>query len=425
MAQINIGKAPSNHAVLPFYATGGIAFFMLCFFLFISADSFTGHYFSPHILTMVHVAALGWGTMVIFGAAYQLLPVICEKDLFSEKLASLSWYTLTTGSAMLAFSFWDFRAGWIMIGSGILVVLSVIFYGINVWMTSDICKKYSLQKLYVISSGTWLLFTTLAGLLLAINLKNPFFEKNHMDILKLHAHAGLAGWFLQLIAGVSSKLIPMFLLGKSSKANLLKYAWVLQNAALVLFLADGYFLGFTSRIYLYLFILLAGIGLWLGYLYDAWRNRIRKKLELLMKHTLISFMALILAILMIPVIMNTVGHQWTMLYGTLLFMGWISGIILGKTFKTLPFIVWNDHYKNLSGKVKVPLPKQLYYEKLIPVQFWLFIAALLSLAVAMIVQDESLLRFAGFLWLILAGVYCLNLIKIMTHKPVLPNQINN
>ena len=95
MASINIGKAPKNSAVLPFYGTGAIFFLALTLMLFISPTALEGHYFQPHLLAIVHTAALGWGTMVIFGASYQLLPVICERDLYSPSLALLSYLFLT------------------------------------------------------------------------------------------------------------------------------------------------------------------------------------------------------------------------------------------------------------------------------------------------------------------------------------------
>ncbi len=416
MADINIGKAPPNSAILPFYATGAIAFFLLCVLMLWSAESFTRHYFSPHLLTMVHIAALGWGTMVIFGAAYQLLPVICERDLYSPALASLSWYILTIGVALLAFSFWDFRTGWLMIGGGSLVAISTIMYFLNVVLTSRVCKRYSISKLFITSSALWLLFTVLMGLLLAINLAFPFFSRNHLDILKFHAHAGLAGWFLQLITGVSTKLVPMFLLGKSKKDYLLKWAFVLQNTGLILFLADGYFTGISQRLIIYALFVLVGIIGWLLYLYDAFKNRLRKKVELLMKHSFISFLCLVMAVLFIPAIWYARGTQWTMLYGTLLFMGWITGIILGKTFKTLPFIVWNGHYKHLSGKVKVPLPKHLYEEGLVLWQFWFFIAALVLLLLAIALQQLWLIRVALGAWVVVSVLYSYNVAKTLLHK---------
>ena len=416
MAHINIGKAPGNGAVLPFYATGAVMFLVLCFLMLFSPETFTKHYFTPHLLTMVHIAALGWGTMIIFGAAHQLLPVICEQDLYSEKMAGLVWYTLTIGMILLTVNFWKLTVGWLMISGGSLIVLSVILYLFNVLKTSRLCKKYSIQKLFVISSAIWLLFTVVMGLLLAINLKFPFFKVSHLEILKLHAHVGFAGWFLQLITGVSSKLVPMFLLGKSKKDYLLKWAFICQNAGLILFLADGYFLGVTPRVLIYGVIVLAGVLFWLIYLFDNYKNRLRKRVELLMKHSFLSFLALLISIILIPAVYFSNGYRWTMLYGTLIFMGWITSIILGKTFKTLPFIIWNDHYKNLSGKVKVPLPKDLYSEKLTIWQFRIFIAAFLVFALGIVLQYVMVIRIGAALWCAVAIIYNVNVFRLIFHK---------
>ncbi len=417
MADINIGKAPPNNAVLPFYATATIAFWVLCLLLFFDAGNLTGHYFNPHLLAIVHTAALGWGTMIIFGAAHQLLPVICERDLFSPAIAAICWYTLTAGAALLVVAFYNFYTGWIMISAGSLIVLSACAYFINVLFTSRICIRYSVEKLFVVISGTWLLFTAIAGLLLAINLRYPFFSKNHLGILKLHAHAGLAGWFLQLITGVSSKLVPMFLLGKSARQKLLLYACILQNTGLLLFLCDGYFFDIIgARVIIYALLIAAGIVCWLMYLYDAFRSRVRKNIDVQMKHTFISFLCLGAAILLIPVIVYAAGSHWAILYGALLFMGWITGIILGKTFKTLPFIVWNAHYKNLSGKVKVPLPKQLYSEVLVKWQFRLYILALIMLCAGIIINAVIIIRIAAAIWIIVSSLYMINVMKVLLHK---------
>lgn len=416
MTQISIGKAPGNRAVLPFYATGAVMFFVLCVLMVFSPESFTRHYFTPHLLTIVHVAALGWGTMIIFGAAHQLLPVICEQDLYSEKMAAFVWYTLTFGMILLTTNFWNLTVGWVMIAGGSLIVISAALYLFNVLKTSRIFNKYSVQKLFLVSSAIWLLFTVIVGLLLAINLKFSFFKQSHLEILKLHSHAGIAGWFLQLITGVSSKLVPMFLLGKSKKDYLLNWAFIFQNLGLILFLVDGYFIGVSVRVLIYAAIVLIGVVFWLLYLYDNFKNRLRKRVELLMKHAFLSFLAVVISILLLPAVYFSNGYRWTMLYGTLLFMGWITSIILGKTFKTLPFIIWNDHYKNLSGKVKVPLPKDLYSEKLTVWQFRIFIAAFLVFALGIILQQVIIIRIGAILWVAVAVLYNVNVFKLILHK---------
>jgi hypothetical protein len=78
--------------------------------------------------------------------------------------------------------------------------------------------------------------------------------------------------------------------------------------------------------------------------------------------------------------------------------------------------VWNGHYKSLSGKVKVPLPKHLYSELLVKWQFRIFIIALLFLAAAILMNNVIVFRIASGLWLILSTLYLVNVMKVLLHK---------
>lgn len=416
MADIFVNKAPKELAVIPFYGTAAIFFLLLCILLFLSAGELTGHYFNPSILAIVHTAALGWGTMVIFGAAYQLLPVICERELFSTRLAFLSYILLTIGSCGMIWCFWMFDMGWVMILSGAAVVCSSYLYAFNLYQTANDSNKSQVHQHFLLLSAFWLCFTTTVGLLLAINLRYTFIPRNHLDILKLHAHAGIAGWFLQLICGVGAKLIPMFLLGKSKRTWLLYAALILQNVGLILFLADGYFNAITMRMFMYGLLIALGTVCWLLYIVDAYRHRARKKIDFLMKHAGISGICLSLAFMSIPVILAYQQTKWAALYGTFIFLGWITGIILGKTFKTLPFIVWNKRYKDLNGKVKIPMPKQLYQEKLIPYQYYLYLGTLCLTSVGIVLEQSFLLQIAGIAWIIVSLLYGYNVFRVILHK---------
>lgn len=417
MTGIGMVKSTSPGVVIPFFAGGALAFVVLCLLLFLSPESLTTHYFNPHLLSIVHTAALGGGTMIIFGASYQLLPVVFERDLFSPSIAVLSWYTLTAGAALLVFSFRDFHTGWIMTGGGALIVLSALAYTVNVVFTACPLKRYSAEGLFIVTASVWLLVTVGIGLLLAINLSYPFFSKNHLEILKLHAHAGLGGWFLQLVAGVSIRLVPMFLLGKSSKDKLLLRAFILINTGLILFLADGYFYGVSGgRILLYAALTGTGVAGWLVYLCDVYRNRARKRIDIQMKHTAVSLFCLVPALLTIPLVAFTAGYRWTVLYGALLFMGWITGVILAKTFKTLPFIVWNMRYKDLTGKTAVPSPGDLVSQSLLLWQYRLFVTGVLSLAAGVLLNEIMVIRLSSAVWLLLSLLYAGNVLRILLHK---------
>ncbi|OQP42893.1 hypothetical protein A4H97_12125 [Niastella yeongjuensis] len=414
MSDLNIGKAPPPKAVIPFYATGALFFVVLCLLLFLSAGDLTGHYFSPHLLAVVHTAVLGWGTMIIFGAGYQLMPVICERDIYSPLLAVISFYALTAGAVLLVISFWFFWVGWPMITGGALVVTAAVLYAVNVYHTSGQCNRQAAK--FIVSSAAWLMFTVVVGLLLAINLRFPFIPMNHIDVLKLHAHAGLAGWFLQLITGVSARLVPMFLLGKSAKEPLMKYAFYCQNGGLVLFLADAYFNGISTRGLFYELIIAVGAVAWVLYLADVYKNRVRKKTDWQMKQTGLSFVCLLGAFVVLPLLYGSNDKRWAIVMGTLLFMGWMTGIILGKTFKTLPFIVWNNKFRQLNGKVKVPMPKHLYKEQLVQYQFWCFLIALLLLIAGISLACVVLIRIALVAWIITACLYVYNVGVILFYK---------
>lgn len=416
MNSVPVGKAPPVWVVLPFFAAGAAFFLAMAVMLLLSAAHLQGHYFNPRLLSIVHTGAIGWATMIIFGASYQLLPVICERDLYSPRLALFSFVLLLAGAVLLVVSFWNFLPGVWMITGGSLVWLAAASYCVNLCGTIKDFRKLDMQKMFLLSSSGWLLFTVTVGLLLAVNLAHPFIGRSHLDILKLHAHAGLAGWFMQLITGIASKLLPMFLLGKPKAGKWLQRSFILQQAGLVLFLADGYCNGNSWRFVIYAAVFSAGVFLFMYYLYSAFRSRLRKAIDLPMKQSLLSFIFLWIAIGCIPVICFTSDTRWAIVYGVLLFYGWISSLILGQTFKTLPFIVWNFYYKNVNGKIKTPLPRELYSTTLVRYQLIGFIASITVLAAGLVSKLLILIRAGLWLWLGVSILYILNVAKIFNHR---------
>lgn len=403
-------------AVVPFYATAALFFLLLSILLFLSSAELTAHYFSPKLLAIVHATVLGWGTMIIFGAAYQLLPVIFQEELFSNRLAFVSYLFLVTGTLLLVWCFWRFDTGSMMVLAGSFIVTAALLYTINVCATSLRSKQSSVYQYFLVSSAAWLVLTTVAGLLLAINLSSNFIPRNHIDMLKLHAHAGIVGWFLQLICGVAAKLIPMFLLSKSKRDWLLYATLGLQNLGLILLLCHGYFQGIDTGLIPFALLIIAGLILWIVYIIEVYRKRLRKKVDVLMKQTLLSFICIPLALIALVVTFSDTSGKWTSLYGTLLFLGWITGLILGKTFKTLPFIIWNNKYKDIHGSAKIPLPKNLYSERLTNYQTYLYAAALIVLCIGILTELAWILQAATILWVALAGLYCYNVATVIFHK---------
>lgn len=408
-----LDTVPPLNTVVPFFLTGGLLFFAFSVLLVCFSQNLLGHYFQLPTLAIVHTCALGWGTMIVFGAVHQLLPVINGRPLYSSKLALATYLLLITGTfcVVLGFLVWIFL---LPIG-GLFVVISAICYAVNVFCTSVVPDFKSPERLFLVSSCLWLVITVVLGLTLAINLTYPFLEINHLNWLKLHAHIGLGGWFLQLVTGISIKLLPMFFLGRSDKGNLLKGAFILQNLSIAGFFING-LLGGNSRILIYFLLVSGGIVLWLGYIYDAYRSRLKKKLDSPIHHAWLSLLLLVMGLALIPIIIQVSEYRFISLYGVYLFIGWISVLILGMTFKTLPFIIWNHRYKGIHGKVQIPLPRQLYSGPMLDWQLRLCAGSLLILTIGLLSEQMVLLHTGTAGWLIVSCLYIVNVLKIWLHK---------
>jgi hypothetical protein len=408
--------------VVSHYLLAAICFLAISVMFCFSAEAFSGHYFQPKILALTHTIALGWGSMLIFGALYQLLPVILETDLFNLRISWFSFALFVPGIFLLVCSFWFFHPGIYMQLGGILVFLAIVLFSANVFLTGRNKKKGSIYKMYIFTACLWLVLTAFLGVLMVFNFSMPFLPKVHMHFLRLHAHMGIVGWFLMLIIGVSAKLLPMFLVCKYQKTHLLSYSYYLINLALLLFIIDGYLYGINLKTYFFVGLGVVGLCFYMVYIGKCFLSRLRKNLDLPMVNTLLSFIFLAAAIVILPFILHynlkhdTAAVNLSLLYGILLFMGWISALILGQTFKTLPFIVWVKHYEHLTGKVKTPLPADLLNNTLLYIQSIAFI--IFSLAfMAGILFSLPVLKYIGICSLFITAIsYGINVACLLLHK---------
>lgn len=408
--------------VLAHYLISALCFTGLSAMMFFAAGNLTGHYFHPQLLAITHMAALGWGTLIIFGAVYQLLPVILETELYSYRAAWTSLVLFVCGLILIVYSFWNFRPGIHMQCGSLLLLSGIILFGLVIFMTAK-KNRDDIHQEYIITAVIWLIATALLGTLLVFNFRYTFLQKDHLLFLKLHAHMGLAGWFLMLITGVSSKLIPMFLVSTVRKGGLLSWTYYLINSGLILFVTDTYFFGLSARTYFAAFIVVSGIACWLSYIAACFNSRIRKAIDLPMLHTLVSIMLLGAGVLVLPVIVfyhlrsDPQAAGYTTLYGSLLLMGWISSLILGQSFKTLPYIVWAKHYQHLAGKIIIPLPAELFKQKWLKVQFMVFALFAMSFFTGMLLKSSILINAGLICFLIVSLLYLANILVIICHKP--------
>ena len=106
----------------------------------------------------------------------------------------------------------------------------------------------------------------------------------------------------------------------------------------------------------------------------------------------------------------------TTLYGFTIIFGFITTLILGQTYKTLPFVIWLEKYKGLVGKTKTPMPRELYSEMIVKSHFYLYLIFMICMILGIIFDNIWLIRIGSYVMLLVAILYNINVFKMIFHK---------
>lgn len=170
-------------------------------------------------------------------------------------------------------------------------------------------------------------------------------------------------------------------------------------------------------------IIVPGIFSYLSFIYEAYTKRVKKQLDIGMRQTAISFLILVIPFFLIFTLLfnfeflNTLTLPLSVAYGSAIVIGFITSLVMGQTYKTLPFIVWLKVYRGRIGKVVLPLPKDLYSEKVAIAQLWFFATGFALLLLGISTSTTNLLILSGVVLSLPAALYNFNLFKIIFHKP--------
>ncbi len=432
-AGLSTKNAPSPSVVLPHYAFGAIAFIIASVMMFFASDMLSASYIGPKVLGLTHILVLSWITVIIFGALYQLIPVVMEVKLYSETLAYISFILIAVGSVLMVYSFWNNYIGnniIIMIG-GTMLVLSIILFAVNTVKSALSSKVKTIENKFIVTSIVWLLLTVLLGFFIILNASYGYLSKSNIELLKIHFQFGIIGWFMMLVIGVASTLMPMFFISHKLKKVYLQNAYYMINIGIVML---SVLLYFYPNIYALLaigMVIIGGFGFFIKYNYDAYKKRLRRKLDIGMKLSVLAFVllffVLILAFLVIfgSEFMPSFTINFNLAFGTLIILGFLTALILGQMYKTLPFIVWLQKYQDKVGKFKIPLPNDLYSEKVADMHYYTYLIAIITLFAGLMLSMSIIIKIASIFFVLTALLFAYNTFKILLHKENLKPLDNN
>jgi hypothetical protein len=363
MQGIKPQRSPDVSLPLRYMVAALVAFVLFATAVPFVAPAFLRTYDDPHVFSLVHLAVLGWITMIMMGALYQLFPVALQAEIHSVRLGKWNFWLFAGGVAGFVPSFYLWWTPGIAI-FGTLVVGGVIHFVANLARSYPSVKVWNAMAFYVLCALGWLTLTVLVGFVYALDEVFGWFDITP-NILAAHAHLGLAGWFSLTLMGVSYKLMAMFSLAHGHDERLAKLNLLIWNLGLIGLTLSLVFAPHTSLVPIFAVVLDLSATIFVIDMILLFRRRRRKGISLEQWHAFVSFVSFLLAADM-GVVLAT-GHRltstWVVAYGYVALVGWFGFSIVGKYYKIIPFLLWVHRYSQRIGSQPVPLLKDMMDER--------------------------------------------------------------
>jgi hypothetical protein len=406
-------RLPGEHfgAALLFLCVGAIGL------VWTAPELAAGLYLSPHVAGVTHCFTLGWLSMTIFGALYQLLPVALGVPIRSERAGHVSFWTFAPGVACfapgVAFGVTSLRnVGVALIAIGVLcLVINVTLSLRQVAARNEIWFAIALAL-------SFLTLTLFAGALLADNLHTGFLGGGRVRVLAAHLHVALLGWVLMMIVGISHRLLPMFLLAHNANTRWTRRALSALAAGVVL-LACGLVSshGSASVIVAWSGVVLVETGI-VCFLIQArlfFRARKRPHLDAGLRHAAVAlvFLAATAVIGPIALLSGVAQRRLDTAYVALGLLGALTLYVIGQFYKVVPFLAWMARFRDDMGKRPVPTVAQLYSARAAHVGLVFLVTGVTGIVAGVMTGSALLTRASTVAFLAGVGAFVSQIVRVV------------
>ncbi len=390
------GRGPSALLPLTHLITAAAAFVLAALALPWLATELAGHYYHPRLLALTHTLTLGWITLTIMGASYQIIPIVLGRALWSERLAWWQYGIFLTGVGGVVGHF--FIAQWPgLLWSAGLLMIGTATHVLNAALSARGLRTWTFTARLVALALAGFALTALFGAALGVEhvrawLPGAFFARLHA-----HVHLALLGWVLPMVIGVSARIYPMFLLAPEPQGRV--NAVQLWGLGVGVPMTVGGLLLESPLAAVGALAVAAAVTAHLTWVVRAVRARKRPALDWGLRLTLAgTAFAVPTTALGVVLAFDVVrGPRWAMAYAVLAFGGWASLTIAGMMLKIVPFLVWYRAYGPLVGRAPVPTMAQLSWPAAEGMAFALLVTGMSALTLAVGAGDATAIRAAATL----------------------------
>jgi hypothetical protein len=389
------GGSTSVALPLTYLGTAATAFVLAASALPGLAPELAGHYYHPRLLALTHVVALGWITLAIFGATYQLVPVVIERPLWSERAARWQLSAVIAGVLGMVGHFWTGRWDGLVWAAG-LVGAGIFLHVVNVALSLRGLARWTFTARSLALALGGLALTVVLGLTLAATHGRLVFPGGPLAAVHAHFHVALLGWIAPMILGVAGRVYPMFFVATDPDG---RGAWV-QIAGLGLgvpAVVAGLLLDRTALTAPGAVAVACALAAHVGWVGRLVRRGKRPRLDWGLRFALTGT-AYLLPATGLGLALGfglAAGPRVALTYVILGLGGWVSLTIIGMMLKIVPFLVWYRVYAPHAGRRPVPTLAQLSWPAAERVAYACLTGGVLALAGATAMAAPTAIEAAG------------------------------
>lgn len=417
ISSLTTSNAPPFKMVSRYLLTATFFFVALCLYALLAWEDIHGHFFQPRLLALTHIATLGWITMAIFGAMFQLVPVVLSVPLWSPRLASWQYWIFLAGVLGLVTGFWTFSVGLEIDVSALLLLTAGYAFIYNMLRTMARVETWDLTAYFLLAALGYFFITITLGATLALNLGHAFISRSHIDYLKIHAHFGLLGWVSMVIMGVALRLIPMFAIAHGYSQRPGRIAFWTVNLGLLGTMVELTFGATPVLLGIYSGLVIVGLVAYALQIIVVLNVRLRRALDVSMRHAIVSFAMMIIGAVLgltaaFAPLDRPMYERVALAYGVTALVGFMSSLIIGEMYKIIPFLVWYNKYASRAGLEKVPTLKEMVQERLARAAFWVFCAGAAGMISGVFLEVQPVFGAGAGLMFLASLMFSYNIARI-------------
>jgi hypothetical protein len=357
----------------------------------------------------IHLFVLGWATMLAMGAVYQLINVILQTSIYSERLGYLHYAFFTVGLLGLLSGFKAANVLWIA-GFATLALTGILLFAWNMAVTLWRAGVWNAVTISAACAVLYLVLTGLSGFAMGLNFAFGGWPQLHNQLFGAHIWVGTIGWFGLLITGFSYKMAPMFYLAHHYPARLQTVTLLIWNAAVLAGAFSFLFDGAAWSKNLALLLLGAALTAYNIHLRQIRKHRHKRSPGTGIHWTMVGNTALLVFVLAMAVYSLSLPEQLlqaksVLLAGWIYLVGWVSFTILGYASKIVPFLWWTYKYGKHVGKPGTPVMSGLLNDKQVNVGMAVIACTTLLLLAGLSFESQMLIAAAGMAYSLFSLAY--------------------